>query len=49
MFLYDGDNVLTVKVYDETLCRRHYHIDDEEDALPRQLKRVYTNILDNDA
>ena len=44
VFIYDGDNVLTVKVFNETLCRRHYHINDEEDTLPQQLKRVYINI-----
>ena len=47
-FVYDRDNVLTVKVFDGTLCRRQYHIDDEEDAPPQQLHRVYINILDGD-
>jgi hypothetical protein len=30
VFSYDGDAVLTVKVFDGSMCRRHYHDDDEE-------------------
>jgi hypothetical protein len=25
VFKYDGHDILTVKVFDETMCRRHYH------------------------
>ncbi|XP_051182593.1 B3 domain-containing protein Os03g0212300 [Lolium perenne] len=30
VFSYDGDGVLTVKVFDGSMCCRHYHDDDEE-------------------
>jgi hypothetical protein len=30
VFSYDGDAVLTVTVFDGSMCRRHYHDDDEE-------------------
>ncbi|XP_047064538.1 B3 domain-containing protein Os03g0212300-like [Lolium rigidum] len=29
VFSYDGDAVLTVKVFDGSMCRRHYHDDDD--------------------
>ncbi|KAK1652124.1 hypothetical protein QYE76_069929 [Lolium multiflorum] len=32
VFSYDGDAVLTVKVFDGSMCRRHYHDDDEENT-----------------
>jgi hypothetical protein len=30
-FSYQDDEVMSVNVFDDTSCRRHYHIDDEED------------------
>nr|XP_051216791.1 B3 domain-containing protein Os03g0212300-like [Lolium perenne] len=30
-FSYQGDEEMSVKVFDDTSCRRHYHGDDEED------------------
>ena len=30
-FCYEGDEEMSVKVFDDTSCRRHYHTDDEED------------------
>ncbi|XP_051221049.1 B3 domain-containing protein Os03g0212300-like [Lolium perenne] len=30
-FSYQGDKEMSVKVFNDTSCRRHYHIDDEED------------------
>ncbi|KAK1692606.1 hypothetical protein QYE76_009303 [Lolium multiflorum] len=29
-FKYEGDDVLTVKVFDGTMCRRYYYSDDED-------------------
>jgi hypothetical protein len=29
-FKYEGDDVLTVKVFDITLCRKYYYTDDED-------------------
>jgi hypothetical protein len=31
VFSYDGDAVLAVKVFDGTMCRRHYKHDDDDD------------------
>ena len=31
VFRYDGDAVLTVKVFDGSMCRRHYQPDDDDD------------------
>ncbi|KAM0871493.1 hypothetical protein ACQ4PT_039380 [Festuca glaucescens] len=31
VFSYDGDEVLTTKVFDGTMCRRHYKHDDDDD------------------
>jgi hypothetical protein len=30
-FSYQGDEEMSVKVFNGTSCRRHYHDDDEED------------------
>ncbi|KAK1602741.1 hypothetical protein QYE76_008300 [Lolium multiflorum] len=30
-FSYQGDEEMSVKVFDDTSCRRHYHGDDKED------------------
>ncbi|KAK1621294.1 hypothetical protein QYE76_026865 [Lolium multiflorum] len=30
-FSYQGDEEMSVKVFDDTSCRRHYHNDDEDD------------------
>ena len=30
-FVYEGDGDMAVKVFDETSCRRHYHVDDSGD------------------
>ena len=30
-FCYEGDEDMSVKVFDDTSCRRHYHTEDEED------------------
>ncbi|KAK1627672.1 hypothetical protein QYE76_001987 [Lolium multiflorum] len=30
-FSYQGDEEMSVKVFDDTSCRRHYHSDDEEE------------------
>nr|XP_051221396.1 B3 domain-containing protein Os03g0212300-like [Lolium perenne] len=30
-FSYQGDEQMSVKVFDDTSCRRHYHDDDEEE------------------
>ncbi|KAK1607388.1 hypothetical protein QYE76_031061 [Lolium multiflorum] len=30
-FSYQGDEEMSVKLFDDTSCRRHYHVDDEED------------------
>jgi hypothetical protein len=30
-FCYEGDDNMSVKVFDDTSCHRHYHADDEED------------------
>jgi hypothetical protein len=29
-FKYEGDDVLTVKVFDGTMCRKYYYTDDED-------------------
>ena len=29
-FKYEGDDVLTVKVFDGTMCRKYYYSDDED-------------------
>jgi hypothetical protein len=29
-FKYEGDYVLTVKVFDETTCKKYYYTDDED-------------------
>ncbi|XP_048572077.1 B3 domain-containing protein Os03g0212300-like isoform X1 [Triticum urartu] len=35
VFSYDGDAVLTVKVFDVSMCRRHYKHHDDDDASAR--------------
>ena len=30
-FLYEGDGEMAVKVFGETACRRHYHIEDSSE------------------
>ncbi|KAK1607505.1 hypothetical protein QYE76_031178 [Lolium multiflorum] len=32
-FKYEGDDVLTVKVFDGTMCRRYYYSDDEDTTM----------------
>jgi hypothetical protein len=29
-FKYEGDDVLIVKVFDETMCRKYYYTNDED-------------------
>ncbi|KAK1632769.1 hypothetical protein QYE76_007084 [Lolium multiflorum] len=30
VFKYDSHSVFTIKVFDETMCRRHYHSDEDD-------------------
>jgi hypothetical protein len=30
VFKYDGHDDFTIKVFDETMCRRYYHIDEDD-------------------
>ncbi|KAK1652272.1 hypothetical protein QYE76_070077 [Lolium multiflorum] len=30
VFKYDGHGIFTIKVFDETICRRHYHTDEDD-------------------
>jgi hypothetical protein len=30
VFKYDAHGMLTIKVFDEAMCRRHYHSDEDD-------------------
>jgi hypothetical protein len=35
VFKYDGHDMLTVKVFDETMCHRHYDTDEDDQERAR--------------
>ncbi|CAM0871953.1 unnamed protein product [Alopecurus aequalis] len=47
VFSYDGNAVLTVKVFDMTMCRRHYHPDDATTGTGSSSDNVSKNSSDS--
>jgi hypothetical protein len=38
VFKYDSHDMLTVKVFDETICHHHYHTDEDDWERARQIR-----------